>query len=255
MKSDNFSVFSSDYEKLFEKNFTDFRNNMQNKDEYYLNEKYCLFFPSCGNRDKGKINFIIYGQAPAGWTPTFKVSELISIPILVKDAIEFSNTINEDEKCPIDWVNKSWGNKTYCGYNPAPTFFWNTTYKLINKYCGYDPNSENWVYNLIWSNLMKIAPTTRRSKNPDDIEWQAQLEFSKQLFLMELEEIKPKYAILLTNSGWADDFVNKIDISRNQNGMIESIGNYNGTKIIVTKRPYLKGKKDEECVSDILKML
>jgi hypothetical protein len=249
----NFSVFSPSYEKLFENNLVSFYENMQKEDKYYFNEEYCLFFPSCGNRDKRKVDFIIYGQAPAGWTPTFKVSELISTPILVKDAIEFSNTIDREEKCSLDWVNKSWGNKSYCGYNPAPTFFWNTTYKLINKYCGHNLDSENWVDNLIWSNLMKIAPTKRQSKNPDDIEWQAQIEISIQLFLMELEEIKPKYAILLTNWKWADDFVNNIGISRNQNGMIEAVGNYNGTTIIVTKRPYLKGKKDEECVSDIEK--
>ncbi len=254
----NYSVFSKEYETLFEENLTSFcRNIKKTNNPKYINKEYSLFFPSCGTDKKEEVDFLIYGQATKEWKPIFRVIDS-KFSSLVQSAKEFSNTYYPRENSPLDWVNKIWNEKM------CRSFFWNVTYKLINCYKkglkNIPAQKEDWLYkddwynNMIWSNLMKIAPTSER-RNPNEEEWDAQLEFSKKLFQSEIIEVKPKYVILLTNWGWAKDFLEdkEFSIEKSENDFIEAYGNFGKTKIIVTKRPFVGN--NEECVNQILELI
>ncbi len=256
----NYSVFSREYETLFKENLTAFCKNIKDTNKpNYANKEYSLFFPSCGTDKKKEVDFLIYGQATKEWKPVFQIIDS-GFSSLVKNAKEYSNESDFGECSPLDWVNKKWN--TYRMYS---SFFWNVTYKLINCYKNGVKNipiqkegwlyKEDWYNNMIWSNLMKIAPTSER-RNPNEEEWGAQLEFSKKLFKAEIIEVKPKYVILLTNWGWAKDFLDDKKFSmkkKSGNEFIEAVGNFRNTKIIVTKRPFTGN--NEECVNQILDLI
>jgi len=164
--SKNYSVFSKEYETLFEQNFLTFCKKVRktHKPEY-INKEYSLFFPSCGTDQKSEVDFIIYGQATNRWPIKFFVNDDINSKSLTSKAKKFSNTKYETEENPLDWLNNEWDSETRKdGYNPEPSFFWNVTYKLINKYYNDNINSRDWCKKMIWSNLMKIAPA--EGKNP-----------------------------------------------------------------------------------------
>lgn len=250
----SFSLFSNEYLKLFEKNYISFCRNIKKiGNNHYINKKYNLFFPSCGSSIKNDIQFLIYGQAPNGkWTPQFSVNKQIQ-KNLISEAENFSNTTNEGEVCPLDWVNKNWSNRKK-GFHLSSSFFWNVTYKLINKRINNNVNDEKWCKHLVWSNLMKISNAV--GGNPDNIEWTAQLECSKQLFKKEIEEIEPEYAILLTNWSWAENFLKRdsFNIKKvNNRPFVEAYGKFGKTTIIVTKRPF-RGSNNK-CVTDILELI
>jgi len=100
---------------------------------------------------------------------------------------------------------------------------------------------------------MKIAPAART--NPNNKEFNAQLEVSKELFLKEIEEINPRFVILLTNWNWADEFVRKLGIEENKEGdWIQAQGIFKNTKIIVTDR-IQKKQNGENCVREILELI
>lgn len=69
---------------------------------------------------------------------------------------------------------------------------------------------------MIWSNLLKIAPF--ECGNPKGILWRAQMgekELSIELFKKEIEEIQPKFAILMTNDYWAWEFMLGLNFKEN----------------------------------------
>jgi len=257
----SFSFLSKEYDRLFLKNLEMFCKNISKK-ESYQNRKFSLFYPSFGTNDK-KIDFVIYGQATKGWTPEFEIDKKINYKKLVDEARIFSNTIGEIERNPLDWVNINWSEKTkkeynkhknlIIDYNANRSFFWNVTYKLISDYYDeLDRNSPDWSDKLVWSNLMKIAPTERL--NPDEVIYSDQLQGCVNLFIQELEEIKPKYAILLTNLNWAKEFIKTITgIPIPSNDIIEWAGYFKKTLIIITKRPF-QGNSDK-FVEAILKFI
>jgi hypothetical protein len=238
-----FSFLSKEYDNLFVENIELFYKDNSIKNNY-LDHEFSLFYPSFGTDKKEEIDFIIYGQATNGWLPKFSLSPKIDFKKLLNEAKEYSNTI--DESNPLDWVNINWSKTTkeefinknvIIDYNVSKSFFWNVAYKLISDYYKIDRNSSKWSGKLAWSNLMKISPAERG--NPDEPMKSAQIEGCRKLFFKELEEIQPKYAILLTNLSWAEGFINEIKkINFRENSIIEWAGKYEKTLIIVTKRPF-----------------
>jgi hypothetical protein len=246
---ETFSLFSDQYNKLFVENYQAYAENIKkNENNALINKKYSLFFPSCGSKDKKDILFMIYGQAANGWTPTFQVNNLRNG--LLKEAIEYSNTTDKGENCPLDWINKRWSSLKL-----GRKFFFNVMYKLVNRYNDSGIDDENWCKNVVWSNLMKISPAA--GGNPYGAEWTCQFEGAKKLFTKEIEEIKPKFVIILTNWDWAEDFLKNntgfmVD-EKTQGEFIQAIGKYrNVTQIIVTKRPRVGN--NEQCVVEIIQL-
>ncbi len=264
-KEKNFSVFSKEYETLFEKNLSTFCEIIRKKNKAaFINKEYSLFFPSCGTDKKEEIEFIIYGMATNRWPVKFRVDSDKDFKSLTLKAKEYSNTMELDEDNPLDWLNNEWDKeKRKYGYDPERSFFWNVAYRLINQYYDYDIYSKDWCKKMIWSNLLKIAPA--EGGNPYGALWEAQMskdqfhvEFSVELFKKEIQEMKPKFAILLTNKDYAWEFILGLGFNENiffENDFILADLSYNNTRIIVTKRPRFRGMYDKECVKQILELI
>jgi hypothetical protein len=247
---ETFSLFSEQYNKLFIENYQSFAENIKKSGTSdQINKDYSLFYPSCGSKDLKEIQFLIFGQATNGWTPTFKADNLRDG--IFKEAIEFSNTTDEGEYCPLDWINKRWSSdKLY------QKFFFNVMYKLANRYNNRGNDDESWCKNVVWSNLMKISPAA--GGNPYGEEWSCQFEGAKKLFTQEIEEIRPKFAIVLTNWDWAENFVLNNEgffiYEKHQGEFIQAQGTYkDSTKIIVTRRPPVGN--NEQCVDEIIQLI
>lgn len=238
---------SANYHELFLKNIKEFMKSNNRFDDYGV------FYPLIAKKD---ADFLVYGQAVNGWSITTNKNKPIGYDFVL-DTITHSNRCFIDKKVkhsPLDWVNVYWSKQTYNEfvitkkrrnfYNPvnytcSRSFFWNVVYKLINKYYGFDENIWDWSKKLVWSNLYKIAPAEGLNPNADEIAVQQPL--SIELVKRELEEIKPKYCIVLTNYSWWEAFAaalktKKIDAPKD--GIIESVEQYKNTKIIVTTRPF-----------------
>lgn len=259
----NYCLLSEDYDKIFKKNIEVFKKNNEGTKEYDV------FYPSFGITDKKECDFIVYGQSIKGWTP--QITDKVDIDELTQCAKNFSNGYFEGHT-PLDWINIYWSSSTYkthivtkeekefypeIKYSACRSFFWNVTYKLISKYYNYDYNSWDWSKKIVWSNLYKIAPSER--KNPDEFECKWQEKISIELVKKELDELKPRFCIVLTNDPWWEPFRNKIGTSKvsfikDSNGIIQSIEKYKNTLIIVTSRPY-SGGKSELYVEELIKLL
>jgi hypothetical protein len=91
---------------------------------------------------------------------------------------------------------------------------------------------------IAWSNLYKIAP---EDANPNGYERIRQLPLSSDLIKKEIEEINPKYCIVITGSQWWQHFHELINPQViESDGLPSEIVNYeryNQTDIIVTNRP------------------
>jgi len=247
---ETYSLFSEQYNKLFVENYKAFAKNIEkteNKD--LIDKEYSLFFPSCGSKDRSNIQFMIYGQAMNGWEPKFKVNQLRDS--LLEEAIDESNNTDEGEYCPLDWINKKWSSRKL-----YRKFFFNVMYKLVNRYNDTSIEDENWCKRVIWSNLMKISPAA--GGNPYGEEWNCQLEGAKKLFTKEIEEIKPKFVIILTNWDWAEDFLQNNEgfriYEKHQGEFIQADGMFQDSiRIIVTKRQHF-GNNDQ-CVNEIIQLI
>jgi hypothetical protein len=250
------------------------------------NRNYTCFYPSFGIKSGEKTDFLIYGQAVKGWTPNINSAHknMLDKVKLLNEAINFSNNYLEDTT-PLEWVNIHWCKSIYNQrikteedlrfYNgtiitnegeiiePKPicfdmykSFFWNVTYKLVNKYYNEKNylSDNNWTRKMIWSNLYKIAPSERA--NPNDEECKMQEAGCVDLVKKELEEIKPKFCIVLTNDTWWEPFRKELKTTKRQiNKIIESVETFNETKIIVTDRPFMgNNNKYVEEILNIIKM-
>jgi hypothetical protein len=117
----------------------------------------------------------------------------------------------------------------------------------------FDPESWKWAKRMVWSNLYKIAPA---KGNPDWFEKDSQKKLSVELVKKELDEIKPKFCIVLTNEEWWRPFrdkLNPIILNNKSAPEVMSFEQYSNTKIIITKRP--KFGNNIKYVSQILKLI
>ena len=192
----------------------------------------CLFYPSSGI-EQGAVGMMLIGQAPNGWKPEFEI-EANDERALVQEARTWSNTMDEGECTPLDWVNKLWGKHMF------RSFFWQVGYKVVNGYKELPKESEDWCKHMVWSNLMKIAPTRW---NPNEEEKAAHLKEAIALFRHEVEAFTPRFVVLLTNwETWAKPFLNEwaepLPMALDEHGRIQWVGIWGGTTFIVTKRPH-----------------
>lgn len=233
------SRLSAAYDELLVKAARTFASKMKGQTGYEQKE-YCLFHPSFGNVKKEPVDFVIYGQALNGsWQPTFRPGDEIG-PEMGDAARVYSNTMDEGQKNPLDWVNQLWGKM-------SKSFFWQVSYKLVCDYHHGNREDTGWSEKLVWSNLMKISPV--KGGNPDNTEYEAHIEEALSLFRAELNELQPRYAVFLTNWDWAEPFIGSLfpEPKRNadKGGIIHWSGNYGDTKLIVTHRPYPTGRSDD----------
>jgi hypothetical protein len=251
MDNECYNKLSNEYDNLFQENIETFNKNCNSKEN-----EYCVFYPSFGIDRDGICEFLIYGQAVNIWEPNFKPIECKDSSELIKHAYKFSNSFYENEKHnPLDWVNVFWSKNTYknevgdskskeafyepMDYQVFRSFFWQVTYKTICEYLKLGYNSNDWTKKMVWSNLYKIAPANGGNPNNNEIEWQKEKSF--ELVKKEIDELKPKFIIVLTNDSWWEEFRKYLNSKSLpiKNEIITSVEKYNDfSKIIVTTRPF-----------------
>ncbi|MBM3436330.1 MAG: hypothetical protein FJY07_08975 [Bacteroidetes bacterium] len=261
-----FNKLSEKYDSLFIENIETFRKAANPAGEY------SVFYPSFGIRRENKCDFLILGQATNGWSPNFRTSDEVISADLCQKSYEYSNCYcKEREHNPLDWVNVFWSKSTYqneisnntCNefyeksdYFTFHSFFWNVVYKTICDHYKFKDrrNSWEWTKKMVWSNLYKIAPSN--GYNPNDIEKEWQRKLSLGLIKQEIDELKPRFCIVLTNLSWWEPFQKILEptiINKSETDEIHSVQWYKNTKIIVTKRP-ARGNHDNYA-TEILKKL
>ncbi len=268
-----YNHLSDSYNQLFAENIIQFQKNYNTLEGKKSKKNYAVFYPSFGIRKNEQCQFLIYGQAVNGWGSEFNMSD--KEPEIrnerLKKCIEYSNSyLGEKNHCPLDWVNVQWSNSTLREniideaskkfykdlarkYRTSRSFFWNVAYKLINDY--YSLGRESWVWSqkMVWSNLYKIAS---QQMNPNSDERRFQEDLSIELVKKEIEELKPKFCIVLTNENWWKLFREKLKTTQLVNlskPQVISFEQYNETKIVLTTRPFL-GSSNKH-VSQILNLI
>lgn len=246
-----YNKFSEKYDLLYFKNITQFQTNMskQNDDD----NEFVDFYPSFGIKRSEKTDLLIFGQAVNGWGSGFSTQEELSFDKIQSSIYASNSFLEEKNHSPLDWVNVQWSNSVYNSYcedecirnfynnkyRTCRSFFWNVTYKLVSDYYGLNRHSRDWAKKLVWSNLYKIAPDGR---NPNSNERNLQQEISSELVMLEIEELNPKYCIVLTNQNWWQPFQNFLKPTSfediNLPSEIVCYEKYKQTQIIVTNRPW-----------------
>jgi hypothetical protein len=264
-----YNQFSKEYNELFGQNINEFYEKCIY--EGIIDNEFCTFYPSFGVKRNEPCDFLIIGQAVNGWGSGFYTGNELNLKSNIENAIECSNSFCvAHTHSPIDWVNVKWTKslfeehkkdiikKEFYGegaYTACRSFFWNVTYKLISDYYRLD-RGEGWAWSkkLVWSNLYKIAPD---GKNPDGDQKNKQLDLSVRLIKKEIEELKPKFCIVLTNGSWWIPFQEnmnteklKVDAGLTK---IEFHEKYIETEIIVTTRP--RFGNSETHVQQILELI
>jgi hypothetical protein len=217
---------STDYKKKFLKTYEDFKNKISDIEK--LNDKeYSLFFPMIGNNFESKKTILVVGRACYGWEHPWKPIE--SNNSIVNCSISYS------EGKPMQWLIEQWTDKKY---KIKKSSFWrgikNIT-SLFNK-C----EEKNWPSFIAWTNLMKISPAERG--NPNVRECNAQHENCKELLKQEIEELSPKYVLLITGLDWGESFLEFITSKINyiDDKIVKRIANYGNSRVILTVRPERK---------------
>ena len=260
-----YNQFSQEYNELYLRHIHDFQHRYlaeSPKDEYFVD-----FYPSFGIKRHEQCDFLVYGQAVNGWGSGFRIKAKVE-PSRLQNSIAFSNEYYmEGNHTPLDWVNVQWDNSTFqkyresksaqefykdSGYRCYRSFFWNVVYKVISDYYpSVDREGLEWSKKLVWSNLYKIAPDGR---NPGYYDQIYQRPNAFELVKKEIEELKPKYCLVITNDEWWAPFRTSLKTQVIENKIksprIESLEKYKETLIIVTTRPRIGN--NELHVRDIL---
>jgi hypothetical protein len=239
-------MLSNDYSQILKDMLISFADQVNKGGEkLYINKAYSLFCPTIGLHYSDNCELLVYGQATNGWANEWTIKNIeTDCDKIVKESLEYST--EKTGVCPLEWVNEQW---TF--YKLYRSFFWNVTYKLVQKY--YGKTDDNWTHIIAWSNLMKIAPA--KEGNPDDFEYEAQLEHGAKLFRQELLDLKPKNVIVITNLSWIEPILKKLNISfEKADGVYtEAICKFNNSNIIITKRPFVG--KHQPFIDEIANLL
>lgn len=247
---ENLPKFSAKYDELYAQNIIKFQRRTLGsgiQDGYYVD-----FYPSLGSSALQEIEFLVLGQAVNGWRSGFRLDETID-QAKVSTSSESSNRfLGSKGHSPLDWVNVQWSNRIYnetCideettlfydgTYRAYRSFFWNVAYKLICDYYGIEQSSWEWSRKLVWSNLYKIAPD---GSNPNDEQRSFQQPTAAELIRQEIEELNPKFCIVITNLSWWEPFRELLKTTTISSDdlppEIVSLEKYRDTVIVVTTRP------------------
>lgn len=263
-----YNKLSSSYDKLYKlniENFQDKLENIWNGDGWFID-----FYPSFGTRPNEQCELLFYGQALNGWTTGFDVFTEMEHDKISQSILTSNRYFAKLNHTPLDWVNVKWSNSTFnlmaedeeakafytdgSDYRTFRSFFWKVVFKLTSDFYGFDRTSSDWAKKTVWSNLYKIAED---GVNPNYFLREQQLKISAELVRQEVEELKPKYCIVLTNYEWWEPFKKLLGAKSirydTELGNIVSFEQLHDTKFIVTTRP--RFGSGEAHVSQLLKLI
>lgn len=236
--------------------------------------RYTDFYPSIGVQVGHDTDVLVYGQAVGGWHDELDYRTGIPHDRTEKSRL-FSNKPYPGHS-PLDWVNVLWSDRTLKarsqteqehyegrekGYRAWSSFFWQTTVALMqHRLTITDKEDLDWHKGLVWSNLYKIAPQDhtegRKDRcNPTETDRVLQRPEAVELVRMELEELRPKLCVALTNDTWWAPFRMGLDtrcVDKGIGGNVDRVEEYRntGTRIVVVKR--LRGMSYKKAVTDII---
>jgi len=263
-----YNKLSSSYDNLYMKNINDFKHRLENiwdGDGWFVD-----FYPSFGIKPNETCDMLFYGQALNGWTAGFDVYAEIPDDKILQSIMSSNKYFSELNHTPLDWVNVKWSNSVFNSivkdedakafysdgrdYRTFRSFFWKVVFKLTSDFYGLDRASFDWAKRTVWSNLYKI---TEDGANPNSFLREQQFKLSAELIKLEIEELKPKYCIVLTNYDWWEPFgielgTKSIPYDKDLNN-IASFEQLNETKFIITTRP--RFGSGESHLSQLLKII
>ena len=248
-----FKQLSKQYDDLYQQHLESFQQKLVAT--FPIITHYTDFFPSIGVPKGGSVDFLMYGQSIGGWQKELDYSK--SVP---KDRVAQSKAYSNGQyrnDSPLDWVNVMWSKygkdrwegqrsmyiESFGSYNPSRSFFWKVITRTIAKQCQLQDSDWSWTEKLVWSNLYKIAPQFGSHKpNPSEADRILQRPEAVHLVRMELEELQPKYCVVITNDLWWSHFRKGLGskvLETPKRSVIESVEQYGSTRIVVTKRPFV----------------
>lgn len=267
-----YRTLATDYDQAFQAHLEAFHRRLH--DTYSEPGRYTDFYPSIGVEQGKDTDVLVYGQAVGGWHAELDYREAIPAERMAESKL-YSNEPYADHS-PLDWVNVLWTNATLRrrseaeqhhyegrenGYRAWSSFFWQTTVALMQHRHGITDDEEwKWNHGLVWSNLYKIAPqdhsnaAAKKMANPTEADRALQRPNAVELVRMELDELQPKLCVVLTNESWWAPFRKGLRTTEMNAALgvnLESVENYNGTRIVVVKR--LRGMSYKLTVKDIIK--
>ena len=264
-----YNQLSPVYDKIYLQNIQNFQDRLEKTwegdDSWFID-----FYPSFGIKRNEKCDLLFYGQALKGWAAGFDVYTETPQDKILNSVFTSNKYFAKLSHTPLDWVNVRYSNSTFnsiaadkeadlfysdgTNYRTFRSFFWNVVSRFTSDFYGLDRDSWDWSKKIVWSNLYKIAPD---GENPNDFLCEQQLKTSVELVRQEIEELKPKYCIFLTNSPWWAPFKNLLG-SKNipYDKELETILSYEqffDTKFIIMTRPFIGNPENH--VSDLLKLI
>lgn len=264
---------SSEYNNAYQAHLEAFQRRLAHT--FSEQRRYTDFYPSIGVEEGSSTDVLVYGQAVGGWHEELDYREPIP-----GDRVEKSKRFSNEPypgHSPLDWVNVLWTNGTLNGrppeeqthyegrengYRAWSSFFWQTTIALMQHRLHITDDEDcGWHKGLVWSNLYKIAPQDYRRAdakekfNPTETDRALQRPEAVELVRMELEELRPKLCVVLTNETWWAPFARGLQVEPvggKSGKTIERVDEYNGTRIIVVKRGW--GVSYKDAVQDIIRV-
>ena len=263
-----YNKLSTSYDNIYKQNILNFQDGLENiweGDGWFVD-----FYPSFGTKPNEKCDLLFYGQALNGWTEGFDIFAETSDDKIRRSILTSNRFFSALNHSPLDWVNVKWSNSTFdlitknldaktfytddSNYRTYRSFFWKVVFKLTSDFYGLDRSSWDWAKKTVWSNLYKLAED---GKNPSYFLREHQIKTSAELVRQEIEELKPKYCIILTNYEWWEPFKKILGTTsipyETELGTILSYEQLYDTKFIITTRP--RFGSGEIHVSQLLKLI
>ncbi len=193
-------------------------------------KKYSLIYPQVPSGFK-RTQLMVCGRATNGW---FQEWDLESV-------LQKKEAILDDAKkaAKICWTAEDFENNN----NRA---FFRITKRLIQEHFGI--KGDKFASSFMWTNLSKIAPMEKG--NPNNSEFNAQVNVCKKIFKYELDNARPKNVVLFAGAitdvnNWAYDFIEHLELDpkkKKSHDEIVAVYEYGPTKIVHVVRPEIKKK-------------
>lgn len=195
------------------------------------------------------LRLMVVGRAMNGWEENFslcKSAEDVRDKVLSR-SFDFRDVIDRESK------EVSVGRKL--PYRYIRSKFWKLVQYTLQEYNEannewYDENKNlNWNEKIVWSNLYKISP--RYANNPDNALIEASIEANIDIIKAEIEEYKPEKILFVTDTWYLkpfdskNSFADEFNIRGFEGSVVVGEGEYNGAKIVVCKRPDVRGYTNE----------
>lgn len=205
-------------------------------------KKYSLIYPKVPSGFQ-RTQLMVCGRATNGWEQGWDLKSFLR-----KKGAILDDAKKEALNC---WTAEDFE------YHKKRAFF-RITKRLIQEHCGI--KGDKFASSFIWSNLSKIAPM--EGGNPNESEFDAQVNGCKKIFKYELDHAQPKNVVLFAGAitdvnNWAYDFIDHLELSpkkKKSHGEIVAVYEYGPTKIVHVVRPEIKkkGRTEDDIYSKII---